>query len=147
MKKQTDTVDFSRWVCLYPVYINAKKTCEEGRRIPKNKAVENPTAAEMAEVCRNLGLQCIVEAEKYYPRNFLMKGRLRVELKTVEGKIINESIPNRKILMMKLASIIPRLPNRGVQQSQTDTGGRQGGKKDKRKKKQTCSVSTTIKGS
>jgi hypothetical protein len=27
-----------RWMCIYPAYINSKKTLAEGRRIPKDKA-------------------------------------------------------------------------------------------------------------
>jgi hypothetical protein len=27
-----------RWICIYPAYINSKKTLAEGRRIPKDKA-------------------------------------------------------------------------------------------------------------
>jgi len=126
-------VDFSRWVCLYPVYIDSKKTCQEGRRIPKNKAVDNPKPNEIAEVCKQLGIQCVVEQEKYYPRNFLLKGRVRIQLKTPEGDPINEQIPNRRILMLKIAALIPKLAGRGSQQAQ-DTG-RAAGRKQKEKKK------------
>ena len=28
---------FDRWICVYPAYINSKKTVKEGRRIPKEK--------------------------------------------------------------------------------------------------------------
>ncbi|TKS69700.1 Signal recognition particle 19 kDa protein [Collichthys lucidus] len=31
-----------RFICVYPIYINSKKTLAEGRRIPTEKAVENP---------------------------------------------------------------------------------------------------------
>ena len=26
-----------RWICIYPAYINSRKTVKEGRRIPKDK--------------------------------------------------------------------------------------------------------------
>ncbi|MGH0182877.1 UNVERIFIED_CONTAM: hypothetical protein FKN15_010713, partial [Acipenser sinensis] len=32
-----------RFICIYPAFINSKKTIAEGRRIPIDKAVENPT--------------------------------------------------------------------------------------------------------
>ena len=32
--------DSSRWVTIYPNYIDSKKTLEEGRRIPKSAACE-----------------------------------------------------------------------------------------------------------
>eukprot|EP01123_Difflugia_compressa_P004139 TRINITY_DN15497_c0_g1_i1.p1 TRINITY_DN15497_c0_g1~~TRINITY_DN15497_c0_g1_i1.p1 ORF type:complete len:162 (-),score=25.85 TRINITY_DN15497_c0_g1_i1:205-624(-) len=117
MKKTTavDDVDFSRWICIYPVYIDSKKTCQEGRRIPKNKSVDNPKPSEIADVCRQMGFQCIIEAEKCYPRNFLLKGRVRVELKTGDGNPINPNIPNRRTLMLKAAAAIPKLPRQQVQ--------------------------------
>jgi len=46
---------------VYPVFLNAKKTTAEGRRIAKSKAVENPTLNELAEVCKLLKLECQLE--------------------------------------------------------------------------------------
>ena len=42
-----------RWVVVYPAYINAKKSIPEGRKLPIDKCVDNPTAREFlqAGVC------------------------------------------------------------------------------------------------
>jgi signal recognition particle subunit SEC65 len=37
-------------VCIYSPYLNKFKTIQEGRRIPRNIAVEEPTAWEILEV-------------------------------------------------------------------------------------------------
>jgi len=53
-----------KWTVVYPVYLNSKKTCAEGRKIAKAKSVENPTAHDLAEACKLLGLQCELEVRK-----------------------------------------------------------------------------------
>lgn len=54
--------DHKKWTVIYPVYINSRKTVQEGRRIGKTEAVENPSVNEIAEVCaRDFGLRCYIE--------------------------------------------------------------------------------------
>lgn len=50
-----------RWNVIYPIYISSKKTIAEGRRVPATIAVDNPTAVEIADVCRYLGFEVVVE--------------------------------------------------------------------------------------
>jgi signal recognition particle subunit SRP19 len=54
-----------RWICIYPAYINNKKTLAEGRRIPKDKAVENPTHQEIRDVLSAAGMKAEVENKLY----------------------------------------------------------------------------------
>lgn len=58
---------YFRWVCIYPAYINSKKTRAEGRRITKQKCVENPTHQEIRDVLQAAGFRLGVE-NKLYPR-------------------------------------------------------------------------------
>lgn len=53
--------DPQRWICIYPLYINSKKTIVQGRRIIRSKAVENPTSQEIYDVIEHLGLPCKLE--------------------------------------------------------------------------------------
>lgn len=39
---------------IYPVYIDKNKSLSEGRRIPKDKCVENPKASEIVDICEYL---------------------------------------------------------------------------------------------
>jgi signal recognition particle subunit SEC65 len=56
-----------KWSVIYPVYINAKKTAADGRKIAKVKACENPTAQEIYDVCKHLGFKCELEVQCYLP--------------------------------------------------------------------------------
>lgn len=56
--------DRSRWICIYPAYLNKNKTCSEGRRVPLEKAVDNPTLNEIKDVLVNVGLSVEVEPNK-----------------------------------------------------------------------------------
>merc|ERR1711972_1145774 len=78
----SDIEDTSRWNIIYPNYINSFRTVPEGRRIGKAKAIENPQAVEMAEICQFLKIPHKLEMDKAYPRDWLVRGRIRVMLKT-----------------------------------------------------------------
>ncbi|MCO5610650.1 hypothetical protein L7F22_064889 [Adiantum nelumboides] len=56
--------DRSRWVVIYPVYLNSKKTLAEGRRIGLSQSCENPTASEIAEICGLLNFAVALEDAK-----------------------------------------------------------------------------------
>lgn len=57
----------SRWICIYPAYLNSKKTLAQGRRLPRAQCVENPTHQEIRDVLLTAGLHVGVE-NKLYPR-------------------------------------------------------------------------------
>jgi len=50
-----------KWIVMYPVYINSKKTMAEGRRIAVANACENPTCAEIGDCCSYLKLPFAIE--------------------------------------------------------------------------------------
>merc|ERR1719456_752523 len=90
--EEVDGLDLSKWNMLYPNYINAKKTVPEGRRIPLDKAVEHPHPTEMAEICEFLRIPHVLEMGKAYPRDWLIRGRVRVLLKTPDGAFCHPEI-------------------------------------------------------
>ncbi|CAJ1429032.1 unnamed protein product [Effrenium voratum] len=73
-------MDISKWNIIYPNYINSKKTVQEGRRVGLEKACEHPRAFEMAEVCEYLKIPHVCEPDKAYPRDWLIRGRVRILL-------------------------------------------------------------------
>ncbi len=93
-------------MCVYPAYLNARKTLVDGRRIPKSKAVDNPTCLEMRDVCISQGLNCYLEA-KHYPRepikDQLHGGRLRVQLMAVDGTPVLDNITNSELWVYYLS--------------------------------------------
>uniref|UniRef100_A0A5B6YHR6 Signal recognition particle 19 kDa protein n=1 Tax=Davidia involucrata TaxID=16924 RepID=A0A5B6YHR6_DAVIN len=130
--------NIKKWVVLYPVYINSKKTIADGRRISTSKACENPTCAEISDCCSHLKLPFAIEIDKAYPRDFMQRGRVRVLLKKEDGTLHNSAISSRKQLMLCVAELVPRHPGRTKKQepaaSTSGTGPSKSGKGGKKKR-------------
>lgn len=120
------TARIKKWVILYPVYINSKKTIAEGRRISAGKACENPTCMEIADCCQYLKIPHAIEIDKAYPRDFMQIGRVRVMLKREDGTFVNPVISSRKQLMLHVAELVPRHPNRTKKQEPASTSSNAG---------------------
>ncbi|XP_053360681.1 signal recognition particle 19 kDa protein isoform X2 [Clarias gariepinus] len=94
----TNPADENRYLCIYPSYINSKKTLAEGRRIPTEKAVENPSCAEIKDVLTAAGMNVRVE-NKLYPREWnrdvQFRGRVRVQIKQEDGSLCQEKFTSR----------------------------------------------------
>ncbi|CAH2243055.1 signal recognition particle 19 kDa protein [Pararge aegeria] len=107
--------DVERWICIYPAYLNNKKTLAQGRRLPKDICIENPTHQEIRDVLFSTGLRIGVE-NKLYPRErskeMLYRGRIRVEIKNDDGKPIKEEYPTRESVMKFIVESIPKLKTR-----------------------------------
>ena len=100
----TDVTDrISRWICIYPAYLNAAKTRAEGRHIAKKDCVVNPTYLEIRDVLATAGLAPIVENKKH-PRErsneIEFRGRIRVQLKNEDGTPFKEEFKTRELTLM-----------------------------------------------
>ncbi|KAM4709116.1 signal recognition particle 19 kDa protein isoform 1-T2 [Discoglossus pictus] len=129
-----------RFICIYPAYLNNKKTIAEGRRIPVEKGVQNPTCAEIHDVCEATGLKVLVENKMYtreWNRDVQFRGRVRVQLKNEDGSPCLAQFPTRKAVMLHVAELIPKLKTRTQKTGGGDQNVQQGegGKKSKKKKK------------
>ena len=111
MPEISEAQEFQRWNIIYPNYIDATKTIPQGRRIPKEVAVDNPHLEEIGEALRFLGLRAMPEA-KAYPRDWLTPGRVRVELKRADGSDAHPEIKTKKQLMVRMAETIAKLKSR-----------------------------------
>lgn len=132
--------DRERWVCIYPAYINSKKTIKEGRRVPKEKAVENPQYTEIRDVCLSAGLTIGVENKTYAReldhKDLKYRGRIRVQLKNEDGSLRYEKFPTRQSILIYLGETIPKLKGRqhgGGSSQQASQQQQQGGKSQKKK--------------
>ncbi|XVE88492.1 hypothetical protein DITRI_Ditri19aG0073600 [Diplodiscus trichospermus] len=121
--------NIKKWVVLYPVYINSKKTVAEGRQISLTKACENPTCAEIADCCGHLKLANAIEIDKAYPRDFMQRGRVRVQLRKEDGTLYNPAISSRKQVMLHVAELVPRHPGRTKKQEAPSTSSIAGSSK------------------
>uniref|UniRef100_A0A336MX53 CSON004935 protein n=1 Tax=Culicoides sonorensis TaxID=179676 RepID=A0A336MX53_CULSO len=113
--------DRERWICIYPAYINSKKSRQEGRKIAKENAVENPSYQEIKDVLGLTGLSFLVE-NKLYPREkskeLQCRGRIRVQIKNDDGKPINPEYPTRDSVLLYLGKSIPQLKSRQNRQNE-----------------------------
>ncbi|KAK2189954.1 hypothetical protein NP493_92g01004 [Ridgeia piscesae] len=141
-----------RWICVYPAYINSKKTIAQGRVIPKSKAVDNPTYAEIKDVCSatglNLGVENKAHPRELDPRDMRFRGRIRVHLKNDDGSPVKEQFPTRKqftcaiinmphhrrSLLLYLGEMIPKLKSRQQSQSCAQASSQQQSVSNKKKK-------------
>ncbi len=55
-------------IILWTVFFDSSRTRSEGRKLPKNLCVRNPTVEELEEAIKQLGLEYEVAREKKYPR-------------------------------------------------------------------------------
>uniref|UniRef100_A0A2K6MCD3 Signal recognition particle 19 kDa protein n=2 Tax=Rhinopithecus TaxID=542827 RepID=A0A2K6MCD3_RHIBE len=96
-------------------------------RIPISKAVENPTATEIQDVCS--------AKNKTYSREW--NRRVQVQLKQEDGSLCLVQFPSRKSVMLYAAEMIPKLKTRTQKAGGADQSLQQGegGKKGKGKKK------------
>ncbi|KAG5679004.1 hypothetical protein PVAND_008613 [Polypedilum vanderplanki] len=141
--------DRERFICIYPAYIDAKKTVKEGRKIPKSLCIENPSYQEIKDVLSVTNLKCEVE-NKIYPRErskeLLHRGRIRLQIKHEDGTPINPDLATRMQVFKYVATIIPQLKTRianpkgepvvaQASSSQQQGSSSGGGKKGKGKKR------------
>jgi signal recognition particle subunit SRP19 len=95
--------DKARWICIYPAYLNSKKTVSEGRQLPSAKCVENPTCNEIRDVLVSAGFRVELEPNKVYPKepnkyDMLTRGRIRVQLKNEDETLVNPQYKDSKII-------------------------------------------------
>jgi len=131
------SLNIKKWMVIYPVYINSKKTIAEGRRIGAEKACENPTCLEINDCCQHLKIPCAIELDKAYPRDFMQRGRVRVMLKREDGSPVNPTITSKKQLMIRVAELVPKHPGRTKKQEPSNAstaGPTKSGKGGKKKR-------------
>ncbi len=56
-------------IVLWPVYFDANKTREEGRRVPKNLAIPSPNLEEIQKAAKRIGLQPEVIHDAIHPNS------------------------------------------------------------------------------
>lgn len=91
--------------CIYPVYFDATRSREDGRRVKKEDAVENPLAREIVEALHHIGntlavpLQIVFEPSKCHPKDWANPGRVRVQVKK-DGRAVSAKIQNSEYIIL-----------------------------------------------
>jgi signal recognition particle subunit SRP19 len=71
---------------LWPAQFDAALTRSEGRRVPMDLAVEEPTVDEIAKAVQQVGYDAVIERDKQYPREWEPRGRVLVQNADDAGK-------------------------------------------------------------
>lgn len=78
-------------ITVYPQYFDKNLTLSEGRKVPEELAVKEPTLNEVIKALKKLKLQYTVEKGKSYPGKWYEKsGRVLVENKTHKRETLKE---------------------------------------------------------
>ncbi|WP_053947675.1 signal recognition particle subunit SRP19 [Halolamina sediminis] len=64
---------------VYPAYLDADYSRSEGRRVPEDEAVEDPSVDEIAKAVQQVGYDAVIERDKSYPREYEQRGRVLVQ--------------------------------------------------------------------
>ena len=76
---------------IWPAYFDLNKTRKQGRRVPKNLAVQSPKIEEIEEAAKTLNLNHEITLEKGYPKTPWSKpGMLLVQKQGSKEQVIKK---------------------------------------------------------
>lgn len=64
---------------IWPAYLDAAKSRGEGRRVPREIAIDDPTIEEIAAAVQQIGYDAVVDRDATYPREYTARGRVIVK--------------------------------------------------------------------
>jgi len=108
--------NFQNWICLYPIYFDSTKSVQKGRRVIKDIASPHPLAKDIAEIVKNIGINCLYEPHKGHPSDWENPGRVRVQLFNEDNTPFRSEIPTRKELFKRVALSLPEIQKINPQQ-------------------------------
>ena len=90
------TEEEKKYVKVYPIYIDKDLKYSGGRKINLELCVEKPSPMQIQRVCEELlGLKSKFQINSH-PRDWEKRGRVLVQVKDKEGKLVNQEIKNSK---------------------------------------------------
>jgi signal recognition particle subunit SRP19 len=90
---------------IWPAYFDQAKTRKNGRRVPKNLAVQSPKVDEVEEAARRLGLKPELTAGAGYPKTPWSK----------TGMVMVHKSASKEQIMRKLAKQLVKVRSEQVQ--------------------------------
>ena len=64
---------------IWPAAFDAALSRSEGRRVPQDLAIDEPTVDEIATAVQQVGYDAVIERDKSYPREYETRGRVLVK--------------------------------------------------------------------
>lgn len=106
---QQERDELAQFQLIYPCYFDINRTHNQGRRVGKQYAVENPLAKTISDACRFLQLPVLLELDKTHPQDFGNPGRVRVMIKQ-NGKPTHSQYPNKRSLLNEIGKFLQKNP-------------------------------------
>lgn len=101
--------------CIYPVYFDSSRSREDGRRVGKANAVNNPLARDIVDALQSIGqdlnlpLQIVIEPSKCHPKDWANPGRVRVLVKK-DGKAVSPKLRGKHHLYLLISEYLMQHP-------------------------------------
>lgn len=92
---------------IWPNYFDVNKTRKEGRRVPKNCAVQTPKIVEIKEAADKLGLENEINIEAHFPKTHWSKG----------GMLIVTKHEPKEVIIQKIAKQLAKIKSQQAQQT------------------------------
>lgn len=106
---ETFRMDPTKFIVIYPSYLDSMKTIKQGRRIGKDEAVDTPTVSDISSALQMMGMRHVLQPYKGYSRDITAlwdnPGRVKVDYSSDDDG-------NKRTLLKALAEKIPTLPQR-----------------------------------
>lgn len=84
---------------IWPQYINKDLSLSEGRKVPKDIAVKDPTLNDIERALKRMGLPMTIERDKSYPGKWYEKS----------GRVIAESDKRKPELLRDICEEIKKM--------------------------------------
>ncbi|CAD6963520.1 unnamed protein product [Tilletia controversa] len=108
--KEPTKEETKKWMCIYPIYFDAKRKYRGGcRRVKYEEAALYPQSIHLAHACQLLGVKFHHEIYKTHPKDWENPGRVKVQLLKEDGKPFQSHIPSKIELLKAMAKIIQPL--------------------------------------
>ncbi len=91
---------------IWPVYFDINKSRQEGRRVPKNQAVNSPKILEIKEAADKLGLENQLNIDAHFPKVPWVKS----------GMLLVEKMEAKEAIIKKLAKQLVKIKSQQGQQ-------------------------------
>lgn len=79
---------------IWPQYLDKELSVSEGRKVPLEYAVKDPTVNKIEKALKRLGIKCITEKDKAYPGKWYEKS----------GRVLVSKEHNKNELLKKIGS-------------------------------------------
>lgn len=76
---------------IWPLYFDKNASRREGRRVPEDLAIENPSVEKIFHIAKELGLNPLLERDARHPsRPWRKEGRILIDKKGKKEDLIRE---------------------------------------------------------